>query len=171
MAKEPLSKSRRCEPSDTNMDMTPMIDVTFLILIFFMCTLKFKTLEGQLGAYLPPDVGVNPTDAAEAPEPLDVGIHVRIPGTKLTPAGELWNAGSGTRFVFAEDRRVDYSIGPRHGLSLPELQAQLASLDPSAYEHGVALTPGPETVQGEAIAVIDALIERGIHAIRITGAR
>jgi len=26
------------------LEMTPMIDVTFLLLIFFMCTLKFKTL-------------------------------------------------------------------------------------------------------------------------------
>ncbi|MDF1837417.1 MAG: biopolymer transporter ExbD, partial [Planctomycetota bacterium] len=40
------------------MDMTPMIDVTFLLLIFFMCTLKFKVLEGKLTAYLPKDVGV-----------------------------------------------------------------------------------------------------------------
>ncbi|MEL6716433.1 MAG: biopolymer transporter ExbD, partial [Planctomycetota bacterium] len=35
------------------LEMTPMIDVTFLLLIFFMCTLKFKVLEGKLGAYLP----------------------------------------------------------------------------------------------------------------------
>ena len=33
------------------LQMTPMIDVTFLLLIFFMCTLKFKVLEGKLGAY------------------------------------------------------------------------------------------------------------------------
>lgn len=36
-------------------DLTPMIDVTFLILVFFLCTIKFKTLEGKLDSYLPKD--------------------------------------------------------------------------------------------------------------------
>ena len=34
------------EPVET--DMTPMIDVTFQLIIFFICTIKFKTLEGKL---------------------------------------------------------------------------------------------------------------------------
>jgi biopolymer transport protein ExbD len=40
-------------------DMTPMIDVTFQLIIFFICTIKFKTLEGKLETQLPKDVGVN----------------------------------------------------------------------------------------------------------------
>ena len=39
------------------MEFTPMIDVVFLLLIFFMCTLKFKTLENKLTTYLPTDKG------------------------------------------------------------------------------------------------------------------
>ena len=45
------------------MEMTPMIDVTFLLLIFFLLTIKFKVLEGKLAAYLPKDVGVNSSPA------------------------------------------------------------------------------------------------------------
>ena len=56
------------------LEMTPMIDVTFLLLIFFMCTLKFKVLEGKLGPYLPKDVGVNPQDAHYSPEEIGAGI-------------------------------------------------------------------------------------------------
>ena len=52
---------------EIKMDMTPMIDVVFQLMIFFMCTIKFKTLEGKLTAYLPKDVGVN-TDAGVVPE-------------------------------------------------------------------------------------------------------
>ena len=42
-------------------DMTPMIYVVFQLMIFFMSTIKFKTMEGKLSAYLPKDVGVDPT--------------------------------------------------------------------------------------------------------------
>lgn len=59
------------------MDMTPMIDVTFLLLIFFMCTLKFKVLEGKLTAYLPKDVGVNSSDAPPV-EKVQIDIHVIV---------------------------------------------------------------------------------------------
>jgi biopolymer transport protein ExbD len=46
-------------------DMTPMIDVVFQLIIFFMTTIRFKALEGKLETQLPKDVGVNssaPTD-------------------------------------------------------------------------------------------------------------
>ena len=35
-------------------DMTPMIDVVFLMIIFFIC-IDFKVLESKLPAYLPKD--------------------------------------------------------------------------------------------------------------------
>ncbi len=38
---------------DKGLDMTPMIDVTFLLLIFFMVASKFKLDEGRLDSYLP----------------------------------------------------------------------------------------------------------------------
>ena len=37
--------------------MTPMIDIVFLLLIFFMLSSKFRTIEGKLKAYLPKDRG------------------------------------------------------------------------------------------------------------------
>jgi biopolymer transport protein ExbD len=74
-----------------DLEMTPMIDVVFLLLIFFMCTLKFKTLEGKLSAYLPKDVGVNQDDA-EPIEKVEIIIHVKkgpndekMTGIKLKP--------------------------------------------------------------------------------------
>ena len=69
-----MSKLREINDEKREMQMTPMIDVVFLLLIFFMCTLKFKTLEGKLAAYLPKDVGVNPGG-----EPIDrVDLHIAV---------------------------------------------------------------------------------------------
>ncbi|MEM7165079.1 MAG: biopolymer transporter ExbD [Planctomycetota bacterium] len=39
------------------LDMTSMIDVVFLLLIFFMCATKFKIPEGALSSFLPRDRG------------------------------------------------------------------------------------------------------------------
>lgn len=41
--------------------MTPMIDVIFQLIIFFMCSIHFKSLEGKLYSYLPKDKGMNMT--------------------------------------------------------------------------------------------------------------
>jgi len=43
--------SKKRKPSDTEMDITPMIDVTFQLLIFFMVT---STMQGNPPADLPP---------------------------------------------------------------------------------------------------------------------
>ena len=52
------SATKKLAQEEVKMDMTPMIDVTFLLLVFFMCSLDFKSLEGKLSAYLPKKIGV-----------------------------------------------------------------------------------------------------------------
>jgi hypothetical protein len=155
---------------DADMEMTPMIDVTFLLLIFFMCTLKFKNLEGKLAAYLPKDLGLSCFET-ESLEPLEVSIHVRTPGTRLNVDGNTWGGDFGQRYIFDRDRVVDYSMGPRHGLDLSSLRSQLGQLDLSAYSSGVALNPGVGVVQAEAIGVVDLFMDLGIHEVRIRGAQ
>lgn len=43
---------------DVELSLTPMIDVTFLLLIYFMVTSKFKKSEGKIDAFLPRDRGL-----------------------------------------------------------------------------------------------------------------
>jgi len=45
------------EAPEVKLQITPMIDVTFLLLVFFML-LPFRSLERQLSAHLPTDRGV-----------------------------------------------------------------------------------------------------------------
>ncbi len=42
---------------DTAIPITPLIDMTFQLLIFFMCAMKFKTLARKVFAFLPKDRG------------------------------------------------------------------------------------------------------------------
>jgi biopolymer transport protein ExbD len=55
-------------PSDeqyVKMDMTPMIDCIFQLIIFFMCSIHFKSLEGKLYSYLPKDKGMAQTEVTD----------------------------------------------------------------------------------------------------------
>jgi biopolymer transport protein ExbD len=60
---------------EVKISMTPMIDVTFLILVFFMCTLQFKTLEAKLAAFLPTDRGVDGEPIVQS-EPVRISLRV-----------------------------------------------------------------------------------------------
>jgi len=48
-----MRTGNKTKRSDAELEMTPMIDVVFLLLIFFMCTMKFKMDEGLIKANLP----------------------------------------------------------------------------------------------------------------------
>ncbi len=61
---------------EIEMQMTPMIDVTFLLLIFFLCSIKFKLLDGKMQTYLPRDVGVNATPLDVELEKIDINLYV-----------------------------------------------------------------------------------------------
>ena len=50
---------RRGVEHEVEMSMTPMIDVTFQLLIFFIVTLQFRKLERKLDVTLPTDFGRN----------------------------------------------------------------------------------------------------------------
>ncbi len=68
-------KKKDNESEAPEMSMTPMIDVTFQLLIFFMVTSKFKTLEGKLAAYLPKDKGLQNVKIEEQTLPVRVVLR------------------------------------------------------------------------------------------------
>jgi hypothetical protein len=62
-----MAARKKRRPAPVEFDLTPMIDVTFQLLIFFIIAMKFKQIERRHGADLPLDEGPNPTPA----EPVD----------------------------------------------------------------------------------------------------
>lgn len=63
------SSTKKLAEQSVDIDMTPMIDITFLLLIFFMCTLNLQPLEGLLLSNLPTNVGVFATPTQKDPLP------------------------------------------------------------------------------------------------------
>jgi hypothetical protein len=87
---------------DPKADMTPMIDVVFLMIVFFVC-IDFKVLESKLAAWLPRDRGSSRA-RAEPIEQLSVRVHVAAPG-------EVVRTTDGERFVL-RGHRVRWEVGP-----------------------------------------------------------
>lgn len=68
----------------TEMNMTPMIDCVFLLLLFFMVGMKFKELDRKLDTDLPKEGKPNPADPTTLQTELWIRIGVR-PGTHAHP--------------------------------------------------------------------------------------
>jgi biopolymer transport protein ExbD len=68
---QPHNQSHKQDDASVNFQLTPMIDIVFLLLIFFLCTTRFDTLEGKLLAYLPQNGVINrPLSPALETEPI-----------------------------------------------------------------------------------------------------
>ena len=162
-----MRKRSRHPRDEDRLDMTPMIDVTFLLLVFFMCTLQFKTLEGKLSAFLPKDVGPQSTPSPEDPiEHIEVFLEVLDPGTRRFGVGIAPG-----RYHFGEDRRLEYRVGPRRGYDLDFLRRRLVELRRSNPERQAMIAPLEGVVHEEVVEVLDVMLDVGLTEVRIQGAR
>lgn len=170
-----MSQLERLANEKNEMEMTPMIDVTFLLLIFFMCTLKFKLLEGKLTAYLPKDVGVNQTEA-EPIEKVQIDIHVDELGKKMDAKGENpYNDPTGDSRHTFKDRKVRYVIGTQNYYDLDNLQKALKRIKDGRDARGdekvpAVLQPYGMTIMGDVIPVLDRAVAAGFRDITFGGA-
>ena len=146
-----------------------MIDVTFLLLIFFMCTLHFTTLEGRLSAHMPKDAG--PSARAERKlEPVSVILRVVAEGTRLAGEGvEPWSGVGAYRY--GPDRVIEYRVGPRHVRDLESAGAILRELRRETPELGLVLDAREGVVHAEVVALLDRAVELGFSDVRFAAAR
>ncbi len=156
-------------PEEMKGDMTPMIDVVFQLLIFFMLTIKFKTLEGKLAAYLPKDVGVN-TSPAEPKEKVEIKLKVEKEGAKLHPRDDEPWSGTGP-FRYGPDRIVKYSIGPKSTTRLEEAAQRLKELYKADPTQPATIDPYPGTVYADVVLILDEAIKVGYTDISFVGDR
>ena len=96
---------KRAHVEELQIDLTPMIDVVFQLIIFFMCIMKFKTLEKKIAAYLPKDVGLAPTPV-DVPPKLKIQVRIKQKKSEGVPRFYLLNQ----------------EMMPGHGLGVPPLE-------------------------------------------------
>ena len=171
MAKKKKKKKR--ELGSAEMDMTPMIDVVFLLLIFFLC-MEFKTLEGKLAANLPKDVGVNTTEA-KPQENLDVRIECIEWGEEVD-ADKGYTRAQGGRFELV-GHKVKWWIGAKSVTTEEELNTRLheASKKTTINAQGqkeqmpIVIKTGRGVTYGDVTIVIDFAREAEFKKITFGG--
>lgn len=88
MAKKKRKIINLFEDDECSLEMTAMIDVVFLLLIFFMCATKFKVPDYRLDALLPRDKGLRSVQVKPPKELPEFRITID-PITPLPSEGKL----------------------------------------------------------------------------------
>ncbi|MFG0315631.1 MAG: ExbD/TolR family protein [Planctomycetota bacterium JB042] len=163
--------------AETKLEMTPMIDVTFLLLVFFLCSIQFKVLEGALRTYLPKEVGVSPspTDAMLAK------VDVRIDRLRTRADLDLADPDAYRRWRDAggwSERQVALSLQGEPISGLAELRERLEALrdrvpppaDPDEddpLKMNLVATPG--CIYEDVVKVVDVALGARFEAITFRG--
>ncbi len=137
-------KARRVQISEDRVDLTPMIDIVFLLLVYFMVTTSIVKEEADLGVTLPSSMAAPP----DTPLPEQHYIDILVDGTTLLNGMPSDNPGS---------------------TELPNLKRTLQGLKLSSDRAGlktiVIIQPDPETYQQSVVNVLNALKAVGIRSI------
>jgi len=158
-------KREKFEPVEA--EMTPMIDVTFLLLIFFIVTLKFRTLEGRLDASLPKDKGTKNTKQEDI-EQVQIDIRVANPGV-LRPDPETrtpsYPQGKLNKYL---GRKIVYQIGSQTFQTPAEVSKYLATFDKE--ETPVVISPLKKVIYADVIKILDVVIALEFKQVSFAGA-
>lgn len=131
--------------SDDRVDLTPMIDIVFLLLIFFMVTTTIVKQEADLGIKLPTSVAA----ASDAPLPEEHMLDI------LPDGGVLFNGAP-----VAE---------PDANYKLPQLVALLEQIKLSSERAGfsmvVLLNPDLEAPQQAITNVLNACVQAEVTSV------
>jgi biopolymer transport protein ExbD len=154
--------------ANSELNMTPMIDIVFQLILFFLFSLKFKSLDWRIDSDLPRNAGQDIGSPVE-PSPSVKASLVRLDGedpalarTRLKVAGREWILPELSRDgVRARDAFVE------------QLTRQLAELREAVPElHGQIDTPRPNGVHvphGDVIAVLDAFVKAKYSNVDFVG--
>jgi biopolymer transport protein ExbD len=128
MSNRKKKRGTRFESEEVELDLTPMIDIVFNLLIFFMCATKFRTPEGMIEAFLPKDKG----QAAGTPQ-IDLN-EIRIKLLWYDASGRPTKAEDGGHVVLKVGDDVYNNAGDFESMRYPETSEVWASLGAKLIE-------------------------------------
>ncbi|MFV1959525.1 MAG: ExbD/TolR family protein [Planctomycetota bacterium] len=185
------------EPEDTEMNMTPMIDIVFQLIIFFLLSLKFKSVDKRIQSELPKDRGIQatPTIVDELPT-LTVKLFRRTVNQDLTQVSDADQRNAFTKIRIENRATIDLPNGEWTGTDANQggllgdadrqkayetkkkqieqvIKKIWAEQDNNPDIKGEIKTPPPfgqAVPHGDVIMVLDAFLDAGITDVKFEGA-
>ncbi|MFT7618725.1 MAG: biopolymer transport protein ExbD [Planctomycetota bacterium] len=153
-----MSKKKSAVEDEVHMDMTPMIDVTFQLLIFFIITLKFKLLEKKLNSHLPTDFGSQLNDM-----PIDeMFTTIRLRQSKDS---DLASRDRPTE-VFLENEKM---TGAYLAEQRSKLKTRLSQFIKVQKDAKGKIDVGPGVPHFEVVAILDLFNQCGYKTVSFVG--
>jgi len=138
-----IRKKKKEGETTAEMNLTPMIDVTFLLLVFFLVQ-KWREPEGKLNAYLPKDKGPPDTYIVQSDPIEELTIRVRLlPGRKYPV----------------------YTIGDFDYPSIAGMEHKMRELYANDPKQPVTIDPDAKATYERVIWVLDACVRVGYSEI------
>jgi hypothetical protein len=101
MAGESKKIREEMQDEEPDLSMTPMIDIIFQLLIFFMLACRFKTEEGQMHAFLPKNRGMG---TAGTPAITLQEVRIKLLWCRLDSRRETTDPVNGVTYLKVKDR-------------------------------------------------------------------
>ena len=138
------------EPEDTELNMTPMIDIVFQLIIFFLLSLKFKTIDRRIESMLPKDRGLAPTPTF--PEDF-LKVKIKLFRRDMKDKDKAYTA------IRVDNEKTTYKLPRAWKGRVKETAARLDEYDRTIRQIKTLVTKkmkahggNPEEVKGEIVA-------------------
>ena len=138
-------KKKKNKGDEATLEMTPMIDVVFQLLIFFIVTLNQPDILSQLDALRP----APSTSTVENPDPP----------SSITITGFKGHPGLGA-YMFGNDQN-------RRTVTLEQLKSYVSQMARVNRKQTVLVNCTDEAPHGCLVRVLDMLAEAGLHSVSI----
>src|SRR5262245_34309191 len=164
--------------SDSALNMTPMIDIVFQLILFFLFSIHFKSLEYRIESSLPKDRGLKATPQIVTPIPaIKVGLFrinsddpqqaytkIKILGYELVLKPYVWTGKRVTDSQLEDERDQEFA----------KVTAKIRALLKDAPEFkGEIDTPPPfggSVPHADVVRILDCFLEAGVKEVNFTGA-
>jgi hypothetical protein len=156
---------------DSRLDMTPMIDIVFQLILFFLFNLRFKYDPHRFEATLPRrGLAVSP-DWADPLPTIRVTIHPRDAevgrGSRLSLAGRTWDLPAS-----GPGGEPDAALEARRDAVRESVRAEIADVHASFGLPGqidVSSARGATVAHGDVMLVLDAFWEAKVLDVKFQG--
>ena len=163
---------------DSILNMTPMIDIVFQLILFFLFSLKFRSQEYRIESTLPKDRGIQATPQLvtdipsikvslfrmNAETPLKAFTKIKLAGSEILMPPYQWDSSSKTKDTETEDDRdrryaaITQKIKDLFG-SNKELKGEIETPRPF----------GDAVPHADVMRILDCFVAAGVKDVNFVG--